>query len=153
MPVPGESLQIEIALKDHATLEQVQAALGRVFLLNRDGEPEDSLSKSWLCEAGSSNCDAIEQIGPGVTAPKLMYSPEPDFSERARKAKYQGTVVMNIVLNKAGRVLRTRVTRRLGMDLDEQAIGKISTWKFNPATRNGQPVVVALSVEVSFNLN
>ena len=87
-----------------------------------------------------------------VLPPKATYTPEPEFSEQARHAKYQGTVVLGIVIDKAGRNSRIRLERALGMGLDENAMEGVKQWRFTPGTRNGEPVAVAMSIEVSFNL-
>jgi TonB family protein len=96
--------------------------------------------------AGSNDNNAI------VLPPRPTYTPEPDFSEQARHAKYQGTVVLGIVIDKAGKVSRIRLDRPLGMGLDENAMESVKQWRFSPATRNGEPVAVAMDIEVSFNL-
>lgn len=88
----------------------------------------------------------------GVTPPVAKYTPEPDFSEEARKAKYQGTVTLAAVIGPDGRPRNLRVVRHLGMGLDEKAMEKVRTWLFEPGKRNGQPVAVAMTLEVDFRL-
>ena len=61
----------------------------------------------------------------GVTAPRLIYGPEPEFSEEARKARFQGTVVLWLVVGPDGRTHDIRVQQSLGMGLDEKAIEAI----------------------------
>jgi TonB family protein len=87
-----------------------------------------------------------------VLPPRPTYTPEPGYSPQARNAKYQGTVVLQIVIDKAGKISRVRLERALGMGLDENAMEEVKRWRFNPATRNGQPVAVTMNIEVSFNL-
>ena len=91
-------------------------------------------------------------VGGNVTAPIAIYKPEPAYSEEARKAKYQGTVVLWIVVDAQGNVTDARVVRPLGLGLDEKALETVKTWKFKPALRNGVPVAVRVGVEVSFRL-
>ena len=88
----------------------------------------------------------------GVTAPIAIYSPSPAYSEQARKAKFAGTVVLWIIVDAQGRVQSVRITKPLGMGLDEEAVKTVSTWKFKPGLRQGVPVPVQVSVEVSFRL-
>jgi len=90
--------------------------------------------------------------GSGVSAPKPIETPEPEFSEEARKAKYQGVVVLDIIVGTDGRVHSPHVVRSLGMGLDEKAKEKVLTWKFEPAIKDGRPVAVQMNIEVSFNL-
>jgi TonB family protein len=74
------------------------------------------------------------------------------YSEVARKAKYQGTVVLWIVVDATGAVMDCRVVKPLGLGLDEKAVETVMTWKFKPAMRNGMPVPVRVMVEVPFRL-
>lgn len=91
-------------------------------------------------------------VGGGISAPIPIYKPEPAYSEEARKAKFQGTVVLWIVVDVAGQVTDVRVVKPLGLGLDEKATEAVRTWKFKPALRNGTPVPVRVSVEVTFRL-
>jgi TonB family protein len=88
----------------------------------------------------------------GVTAPRPIYDPDPEYSDAARRAKYQGSVLLWLVIAPNGRPRNIRVQRSLGMGLDEKAIEAVSQWRFQPATLNGQPVAVQINVEVSFRL-
>lgn len=94
----------------------------------------------------------VYQIGGGVTAPKVLYAPNPDFSEEARKNHYEGMVVLSIVVGPDGRAHNVRVERSLGMGLDDKAIEAIARWKFEPGRKDGIPVAVLANVEVSFRL-
>lgn len=91
-------------------------------------------------------------VGGNVTAPIPIYKPEPPYSEEARKAKYMGVVALMIVVDAQGNVIDVRVIKPLGLGLDEKAVETVRTWKFKPAMRNGAPVPVRVSVEVSFRL-
>jgi len=94
----------------------------------------------------------IYSVGGGVSAPVPIYKPEPAYSEEARKAKYQGTVVLWIVVDASGGVTDCKVVKPLGLGLDEKAVETVRTWKFKPAMKNGTPVPVRVLVEVSFRL-
>jgi periplasmic protein TonB len=94
----------------------------------------------------------VYRVGGGVSAPRVLYSPDPEYSDEARKAKYQGTVVLWIVVGPDGRTRDVRVVRNLGLGLDEKAIEAVRKWKFEPAMKNGQPVAVQVNVEVNFRL-
>jgi len=84
--------------------------------------------------------------------PQPIYSPEPSFSDEARKVKHQGIVVLLLVVGQDGRTYNIRVGQSLGMGLDEKAIEAVSRWRFKPATLNGQPVATQIAVEVDFHL-
>ena len=90
--------------------------------------------------------------GNGVTAPRVIYSPEPEFSEEARKIKLQGVVVLGIVVGADGHPRNLRIERSLGMGLDEKALEAVRTWRFVPGTKDGHPVSVLMNIEVHFNL-
>jgi len=92
------------------------------------------------------------RVGGGVSAPKPLFTPDPEYSEEARKSKYQGVVVLWLVIGPDGRPHEIRVARPLGMGLDEKAIEAVRTWRFDPARKDGQPVAVQMNVEVSFRL-
>lgn len=94
----------------------------------------------------------IFHVGEGVSAPRPIFTPEPEFSEEARKAKYQGVVVLNIIVGTDGRVHNPRVIRSLGMGLDEKAIEGVKIWKFDPSKKDGRAVAVEMNIEVAFNL-
>ena len=92
------------------------------------------------------------RVGGGVSAPKVVYDPDPEYSEEARKAKYQGTVVLWLVVAPDGKPQQIKVQRSLGMGLDEKAIEAVRQWRFEPAKKDGQPVPVMINVEVNFRL-
>src|SRR5437868_1971792 len=94
----------------------------------------------------------IYRVGGGVSAPRAIYQPDPEYSEEARKAKYQGTVILWMIVSADGRAREIRVLRSVGMGLDEKAIEAVKTWKFEPARKDGNPVAVQINVEVSFRL-
>jgi periplasmic protein TonB len=88
----------------------------------------------------------------GVQAPVPKFTPDPDYSEEARKAKYQGTVTLYAIIGQDGKPRGVRVVRGLGMGLDEKAMEKVRTWLFLPGKKDGQPVAVAMNIEVDFHL-
>lgn len=92
------------------------------------------------------------RVGGGVSAPRAIYSPDPEYSEEARKAKYQGDVILWVVIGPDGRVHDVKVARTLGLGLDEKAVEAVKTWRFEPARKDGQPVAVQLNIDVTFHL-
>ncbi len=92
------------------------------------------------------------RIGGGVSAPVPLYDPDPEYSDEARKAKYQGTVILWVVIGADGRPREMRIERSLGMGLDEKAMEAVKKWRFKPAMKDNQPVPVQVNVEVSFRL-
>ena len=94
----------------------------------------------------------VFRVGGGVSAPKAIFSPDPEYSEEARKAKYQGVCVLSLIVGPDGKPRDVRVARSLGLGLDEKAIQAVNQWKFDPAQKDGKPVAVAINVEVTFRL-
>ena len=94
----------------------------------------------------------VFRVGGGVSAPRAIFAPDPEYSEEARKAKYQGTCVLWLVVGPDGRTRDIRVARTLGLGLDQQAIEAVKRWKFEPAMKDGKPVAVQVNVEVTFRL-
>jgi len=94
----------------------------------------------------------VFRVGGGVSAPRVLENPSPDYSEEARKAKYQGTVVLWLIVDSNGKPRDVRVARSLGMGLDQKAIEAVRLWKFQPALKDGTPVAVQINVEVNFHL-
>ena len=88
----------------------------------------------------------------GVTAPSLVSKIEPEYSEEARKAKYQGTVLLYIQVDASGKAINMRVLHSLGLGLDEKAMEAVKKWKFKPGTKDGKAVTVEAQIEVNFRL-
>jgi TonB family protein len=94
----------------------------------------------------------VFKVGGGVSAPRALDTPDPDYSEEARKAKYQGVVVLWMIVGADGRPRDVKIARSLGMGLDQKAIEAVRRWKFEPALKDGKPVAVQINVEVNFRL-
>src|SRR5579862_8943695 len=94
----------------------------------------------------------VFRVGGGVSPPRALDTPDPEYSEEARKAKYQGTCVLWLIVGPDGKPRDIKVARALGMGLDEKAIEAVKNWKFEPAMKDGKPVAVQINVEVSFRL-
>jgi protein TonB len=94
----------------------------------------------------------VFRMGGGVSAPTVLLKVEPEYSEEARKAKYQGTVVLYVEVDANGRPRNLKVVRSLGLGLDEKAIEAVEKWKFRPGYKDGKPVTVAATIEVNFRL-
>lgn len=93
-----------------------------------------------------------QRVGGSVSAPRAIYTPEPESSEIARKAGYEGTCVLWIVVGENGQPRDIKVHRSLGLGLDEKAIEAVRSWRFKPAMKDGHPVAVQVNVEVTFRL-
>ena len=94
----------------------------------------------------------VYRVGGGVSAPRVTYDPDPQYSDEARKAKFQGVVVLWAIIDADGKPRDLKVARSLGMGLDEKAIEAVRKWRFQPAMKDGRPVAVQVNIEVSFRL-
>jgi protein TonB len=102
--------------------------------------------------SGGNYGGGVRSIGGGVIGPKVIYQPEPEFSEEARKAKFMGVVTVSLIVDATGKPQNVHVTRGVGMGLDEKAMEAVKQYRFKPATENGKPVAVYLNVEVNFEI-
>jgi TonB family protein len=168
----SKSVRVDIHLDQPLnSLDDAQAVLDRVFFLEGDAvqhaapefrRSDDNTPDDEIYHVSSHAFRRPDDKAPemetdsgkkeNVLPPRPTYTPEPEFSEEARHAQFQGTVVLTIVINKAGDVVRVRLVRALGMGLDQNAMEGVKPWRFTPATRNGQPVAVEMNIEVAFNL-
>jgi periplasmic protein TonB len=87
-----------------------------------------------------------------VTDPVLLWKEEPEYSEEARRARVQGTVVLRIEVNQRGQAQNISVRQSLGLGLDERAIDAVKRWRFRPGAIGGRPVTTIAVVEVNFHL-
>jgi len=94
----------------------------------------------------------VYKVGGGISAPQAISAPDPDYTEEARKAKKQGTCVLWLIVDAAGRPRDIKVVRGLGLGLDAKALDAVRQWRFQPALKDGRPVDVQISVEVEFHL-
>ncbi len=94
----------------------------------------------------------IFRVGNGVSPPVPIFKPEPEFSDEARKAKYQGVCTLGLIVGADGKPYEIHVVGSLGMGLDEKAIEAVKNWKFQPAMKDGHPVAVPIALEVTFHL-
>src|SRR5947209_4669841 len=101
---------------------------------------------------GGNTGGGVFRVGNGVSAPEVIKEVEPEFSDEARKAKYQGVVVLSAVVDQSGHATNIRVVRGLGMGLDEKAKEALKQWVFRPAQKDGHPVAVASNFEINFRL-
>jgi TonB family protein len=101
---------------------------------------------------GGGTGGGIFHVGGGVSPPRVIYQVDPEFSEEARKAKYQGTCTLMLVVDASGHPSNIRVASSLGMGLDEKAIEAVKNWRFEPSMKDGHPVRVEIAVEVEFHL-
>jgi periplasmic protein TonB len=94
----------------------------------------------------------VYSIGGGVSKPVAIYYPEPEYSDEARRARLQGTVIVELVVDPNGHTRNFKVIQSLGFGLDEQALKTVATWRFKPGLKDGKPVPVIADIYVGFHL-
>ncbi len=102
--------------------------------------------------SGGGYGGGIYHVGGGVSAPLLVFAPDPEFSDEARRAKFQGVCVVSLVVDTKGNPERVQVIRHLGMGLDQKAVEAVKQYRFKPATLQGKPVPVEVNIEVTFRI-
>ncbi len=105
-------------------------------------------------DSPDKSSEAVYEVGFGrdVTPPKPVYTPNPEYVESARKKKINGTVTLAMIVTTEGKVRDLKVIKSLDKGLDKQALTAVSTWRFEPATKDGKPVAVHLATDVTFRL-
>jgi TonB family protein len=156
-------VDIEIALStEKPEQKEVSAAMQAVFLArgesmidiapacwrsyfelqdHRPPKPQDPNNPVYTMSANGS-----------ITPPRVTYDPEPEYSDAAREVKWQGTVLVSLVVEPTGTVRDVQIASPLGAGLDEKSVEAVSTWKFDPAQKDGKAVPLALKVEATFHL-
>jgi TonB family protein len=92
------------------------------------------------------------RVGNGVTPPAVASKVEPQYTELAREALFQGSIVVSAVVDAEGRPTALEVLKPAGLGLDEEALLAIEQWRFKPGMKDGQPVPVIAQIETTFSL-
>jgi TonB family protein len=111
-----------------------------------------SATKPQLQVAGANKDTGVYEIGGDVSPPRGLYTPDPTYSKEALQARLQGKCTLRLILGPDGKPRDITVQRRLGLGLDEKAFETVSTWRFEPAMKDGKPVPVQINVDVEFRL-
>jgi TonB family protein len=90
--------------------------------------------------------------GPKRSAPRPLFTPDPEYTTTMRKARIEGTVVLQILITKEGEVIPVKVIKSLDPDADAQAAGAVRKWRFKPALEGDEPVQISAQVSVNFHL-
>lgn len=122
--------------------------------VRRDIETNATAGPSTILEQErkTSSIPNVYRIGGGVSSPVIVKKIEPEYSEEARNAKRQGTVQLIVTIDETGHARDIKVEKSLGFGLDEKALEAVGTWLFKPAMKDGKPVAVYATIEVTFHL-
>jgi TonB family protein len=93
----------------------------------------------------------VLRLGPGIMAPFVVAKAQPEYTEEARLARLEGSVLLSVVVDAAGQPSDIQVDRPLGLGLDERAVENVRHWQFKPGTKAGIAVAVRVNQEVFFH--
>lgn len=116
------------------------------------GLPAPKRKHSWFNTRQQRKAHVFRAGDKKLRPPEAIFTPEPSYTEIASDRGLQGSVVIDAIVDTAGKVLRPQVIKPLGMGLDEKAVETVQTWKFKPGTRKGHPVMIEMAVEIYFKL-
>ena len=158
-------VQPNITLPDNPNLPNIGVKSSANVILLSNGSGDNGMGSGSGGGLGSGNGNGygpgtggntgggLYHVGGGVSAPVPLNSVEAEFSDEARRAKYQGVCLISLIVDKDGNPQTPRVVRTLGMGLDEKALEAVRKYKFKPAYKQGVgPVPVMITVEVNFRL-
>jgi len=116
--------------------------------------PEEAVLASPSSNLNDPDSVAVHdfRVGSGVSAPVLLMSAEAEFSEDARRAKYEGKCMISLVVDAHGMPQNVHTETPLDYGLSEKAIEAVNKYRFKPAMKDGMPVPVKMNVEVRFHL-
>ena len=109
------------------------------------------LAKEWMPTPPQEQAQHGDHIG-NTSAPVVLYKVDPDYSEKARKKKLAGTVVLRLIVDSHDHARDISVVKRLGRGLDEKAIEALQQWKFRPGYREGKPVSTQATIAMNFRI-
>lgn len=138
-----------------SALESVDEFVGYIALQSSRGsgiEFRNLLAESLPAAQEPFGGNAYRTSEPGVDLPRAVETAQPFYPREPHAAGVQGTVSLELVVERIGSVGDIRVIKSLHPDLDQAAIGSTRKWRFMPGTRDGQPVDVIVTMEVAFRL-
>jgi protein TonB len=103
--------------------------------------------------SGGGYGGGLMSVGGGVSAPQVVHTVEPEFTEAARSANFGGNVQIKLIVDSQGNPQAITLLSHLGMGLDEKAVEAVRQYKFRPAMFQGHPVSVQIILDVSFHLH
>ena len=99
-----------------------------------------------------TSADVPLVVSGAVIRPVVIERIEPQYTEVARRVRLEGTVIVQAIIDEAGRVTDVKILKGLPMGLDQAAVDAVSRWRFQPATLHGRPVKVYYSLTVVFRV-
>ena len=140
-PLPDTLFQVPAGYQEAPSEDLLKLAL-----------PATRLAQAPVASPAPPYTGNASRPGPDVSAPVPTSRPEPKYTEEARKARIEGSVLLSVVVDPDGNTRNIKVVKSLDPGLDQRAIEAVSQWKFKPGQKNGTPVAVQAQIEVTFRL-
>ena len=139
---------------------QASKALNEVFAESLDDSVIAALPDFWqvyfATKSGKTQYarmqDSVLRSGSGVLSPRLISSIDPASNDYAQKANIAGMTLLSTVVGASGEPGQVTIVRPIGFGLDEEAVRAVERARFRPGLRDGQPVPVAVNLEVTFRI-
>jgi TonB family protein len=131
--------------QDSSTTQPQQEAAPQV-------PPSSDVGKSSDAPPAAHSGGGVYHVGGGVSAPKVISSPDPEYPEEARRQGIEGAVRLWLIVDDQGRPREIKVAKQVGYGFDQEAVRAVREWRFKPAMKDGKPVAVQINVEVNFRL-
>lgn len=111
----------------------------------------------WFVLGASVATGSAQQVfepGDGVSLPVVVREVKPQYTPEAKAAKIQGNVLLQALVLVGGTVGNTKVVKSLDtkFGLDKEAIKAVQQWRFKPGLKDGKPVPVRITIELTFIL-
>jgi protein TonB len=156
-PLPSIDVQKDIAIPDNPNLVNFGVSNSANVKLDSGGNGSGmglgpGYGNGYGPGYGGNIGGGLERVGGAVSQPIPLNDVQAEFSDEARRAKYQGIVLISVIVDVQGNPQNPRVVRALGMGLDEKALEAVRKYKFKPAMKNGKPVPVMINVQIDFHL-
>ena len=97
----------------------------------------------------ASGEEPVVAMGPGVTPPRVTRQPQPEHPSKG--FRISGTVLISVVVSSNGEPREPKVVKSLEKDIDQSAVDAVMKWQFAPATKEGRPVAMRVTVEIRFH--
>lgn len=149
---PHDRFWLAAVLTERREWKAAQAVLDRYLESVPSGERLSDTERLRSCLRFRLGDEAVETVGVGIEAPRKIESPAPHYTDAARHAGIEGAVTILAVIDEKGRVVCPRPLQGLPLGLTEIAVRTLFTWRFEPATLDGEPVPVYYNVTFNFNL-
>jgi TonB family protein len=152
-PTSVDDKEIGVVLRQIFEPTDIQLRIATYWVPAITAGPDVQSSETGKVVGTLEGARPVYKPSPGIVEPpKSLRTPDPDYTEDARKKHLQGTTELMVVINEKGLPEILEVVRGLGEGLDVKALEAISEWRFEPATYKGEPVAVMISVQMKFAL-